>query len=230
MIDFHTHILPGIDDGSQSVEESLQMLSELKRQNVVTVAATPHYYAFRRTPAEFFERRQKAYDKLCIRRQEETPEILLGAEVLYFPGISRMEELNDFCIGNTDLLLLEMPFETWNRSVIREVKGLALSGKVRILIAHLERYYSDQPEKVWDDFLEQGIMMQANAEFFLSLMTRRKAIRLLKEGRIHVLGTDCHNMKNRRPRMDDAVKRIEKHLGTEAMDDMENFGRMILGR
>ena len=97
MIDFHSHILPGIDDGSKSVEMSLQMLRLLKAQGIDTVAATSHFYATQRSPQRFLFRRQEAWDKLRTALDADAPRILLGAEVLYFPGISHMEELPELC-------------------------------------------------------------------------------------------------------------------------------------
>ena len=230
MIDFHSHILPGIDDGSKSVEMSLQMIEALSAQGVDTICATSHFYATQRTPRRFLQRRQEAFEKLKAVLPEDAPRILLGAEVLYFPGISHMEELPALCLQGTNLLLLEMPFEAWSGYMVREVNEMARSGRFQILMAHIERYYFQQDVSVWDGFLDNGILMQSNADFFLPFGTRRKALRLLKEERIHLLGTDCHNMTSRPPRMDEAVQRIRKHLGENCLEEMESLGHYLLER
>ena len=228
MIDFHSHILPGIDDGSKSVEMSLQMLRLLKAQGIDTVAATSHFYATQRSPQRFLFRRQEAWDKLRTALDADAPRILLGAEVLYFPGISRMEELPELCMEGSNLLLLEMPFDSWSEYMIREVNELARTARFTILMAHIERYYFKQPVSVWDSFLENGILMQSNADFFLPFSTRRKALRLLREGRIHLLGSDCHNTGSRAPHMAEAAARIQKHLGEACLRDMDALGRQLL--
>ena len=228
MIDFHSHILPGIDDGSKSAEMSLQMVSALASQGVDTIAATSHFYATERTPQRFLQRRAEAYDRLKAVLPEDAPRILLGAEVLYFPGISHMDELPQLCLEGTDLLLLEMPFTAWNERMIREVDELSRSGVCRIMMAHIERYYYKQPVSVWDSFLEQDVLMQSNAEFFLSLRTRHKALKLLREGRIHLLGTDCHNMTSRAPRMAEARALIRKRLGDETLEEIDALGEALL--
>ncbi len=228
MIDFHSHILPGIDDGSKDVGMSLNMVEALKNQGVDTICATSHFYATQRTPRRFLQRRQEAYEKLKAELQEDAPRILLGAEVLFFPGISRMEELSGLCLEGTDLLLLEMPFETWTEYMVREVTELARSKCFTILLAHIERYYFKQPVSVWDSFLENDILMQSNAEFFLPFGTRHKALRLLKEGRIHLLGTDCHNMSSRAPHMDAALRQIRKHVGEDRIAEMDELGASLL--
>lgn len=228
MIDFHSHVLPGIDDGSRSVEMSLQMLEALKKQGVDTVCATSHFYATQRSPTRFLQRRSEAYEALKAALPEDAPAIQLGAEVLYFPGISHMAELPQLCLEGTKLLLLEMPFESWTEYMIREVAELARASEFKILMAHIERYYFQQPVSVWDDFLDQGILMQSNAEFFLPFSSRGKALRLLKEGRIHLLGSDCHNMTSRAPRMDEAAKRIRRRLGEETLSEIDELGRYFL--
>ena len=224
MIDFHSHILPAIDDGSSSVQESLAMIGALSRQGVDTIVSTSHFYATRRSPQEFLQRRQEAYEKVRAELPEGSPRILLGAEVLYFPGISRMEDLPSLCTQGTNILLLEMPFTAWSEHMIREVHDLAHSGCYQLLMAHIERYFFQQPLSIWDEFLEEGILMQSNADFLLNWRTRRKALRLWREGRIHLLGTDCHNMDSRAPRMDEAVRTLRKHLGEESLDEMVSLG------
>ena len=228
MIDFHSHILPGIDDGSPDVEESLKLVEELKKQRVKTVVASSHYYITERSLHRFLEKRAKAYEQLKERLPQDSPEILLGAEVLYFRGISRMESLRSLCVEGTNLLLLEMPFGSWSDYMVREVTDLAHTGTVTIMLAHIERYLTRQNAYVWDQFLADGIVMQSNADFFLPFLSRRKALRMLEDGRIHVLGSDCHNMKSRPPRMAEASWMIRDHLGKQALRAMEEFGEDLL--
>lgn len=228
MIDFHSHILPGIDDGSRDVAESLKLLKLLEAQGVDTVAATSHYYVTRRSPSEFFQRRAAAWEKLQAAYTGPL-QIRLGAEVLYFSGISRMAELPRFKLEGTPLLLLEMPFETWSSYAVREVIEMSHSAEYTLLLAHIERYYDQQKPAVWDQLLENDILMQSNADFFLPLRTRRKALRLLGEGRIHLLGSDCHNVTGRPPRMAEAAERIRRRFGDEMLSEIDALGRELLG-
>ena len=235
MIDFHSHILPGIDDGSRDISMSLGMLEELSRQGVDIVCATSHFYVSQRTPEHYLERRQEAYDSLLPVLPNNAPRILLGAEVLYFPGISRMEALPDLCLEGTNLLLLEMPFSSWQEYWIREVCDLALCGEFTLLLAHIERYYFQQPRKVWDQLLGLDILMQSNADFFLSADSRllpfrtgRRALNLLKEDRIHLLGTDAHNLTTRAPHLAEARDKILNQLGQNALDRIDRLGAELL--
>lgn len=228
MIDFHSHVLPAIDDGSQSVDESLVMLHALKSQGVDTVVATSHFYATHRSPESYLRRRNAAYETLKQVLTDDCPRVILGAEVLYFPGISRMDSLDSLCTEGTDLLLLEMPFTSWSEPMIAEVNEMASAHRVQLIMAHIERYYFKQRVSVWDEFLRRGILMQSNADFFLPFWEGRKALKLLREGRIHLLGTDCHNMRERRPRMDEAVTRIRRSLGEETAQDIDERGHRLL--
>ncbi|MBR4474063.1 MAG: capsular polysaccharide biosynthesis protein [Oscillospiraceae bacterium] len=228
MIDFHSHILPGIDDGSRDTAASLLMLNTLKNQGADTVCATSHFYATQRSVEHFLFYRQRAWQKLETALPSDAPRILLGAEVLYFPGISRMHELSKLCLEGTNILLLEMPFEPWTAHCTQEVRELARSGDVRILLAHIERYFYYQPISVWDEFLDLGILMQANAEFFLPFRTRRKALKLLEDGYIHLLGSDAHNMSSRAPRLDEARSRILRSLGEDYLVYIDSLGSSLL--
>ena len=228
MIDFHSHILPAIDDGSQSVEESLEMLRALKAQGDDTVIATSHFYATHRSPESYLQRRNAAFETLKQVLTDDCPRIILGAEVLYFPGISRISSLESLCTEGTNLLLLEMPFTSWSESMIAEVNEMARSHRVQLIMAHIERYYFKQKVSVWDEFLSRGILMQSNADFFLPFWEGRKALKLLREGRIHLLGTDCHNMTDRRPRMDEAVRRIQRTVGSETLEEIDQLGHRLL--
>jgi len=228
MIDFHSHILPKIDDGSSSVEESIRLLQELSEQGIDTVAATPHFYASRRSPQEFLDRRQHAYDALMQVMPHDLPNIYLGGEILYYPGVSRMQELDCLCLEGTNLLLLEMPFTTWSEYMLEEVLDIARSREFILLLAHIERYYFKQSREVWDALLSEDVLMQSNADFFLGFFQSRKALGLLKQERIHLLGTDCHNMNSRRPHMAEAIQTIRRHLGEAPLEEMDALGRAIL--
>ena len=235
MIDFHSHILPGIDDGSRNVKMSLGMIDTLSLQGVHTICATSHFYVTQRTPEHFLERRQEAYELLEPVLPKNSPRILLGAEVLYYPGISKLEALPELCLEGTDVLLLEMPFTEWQEYWIREVCDLALSREFTIVLAHIERYYSQQPRKVWDKLLELGVLMQVNADFFLQPDTifrfrnGSKALKLLKDGRIHLLGTDAHNLSSRPPIIAEAREVIQKELGKKALQRIDELGEELIG-
>lgn len=222
MIDFHSHVLPGMDDGSHSVEESAEMLRTLARQGVDRLALTSHFYADENGPERFLERRAAAFERLQAVLTEDMPQVYLGAEVYYFRGISRMEGLEDLRLERSAVLLLEMPFDTWPESAVREIVDLCRDGRFVVMLAHIERYLKYQKRDVWDRLLSEGAVMQVNASFFRPGLHQGKAIRMAKEGRIHVLGTDCHNMNARRPNYDEAIAQLDRRLGQAWTDRFLN--------
>lgn len=221
MTDMHAHVLPGMDDGSGSTEESLAMLRASAAQGIGRVAATPHFYAWENSPEEFLARRGKAAENLLARWTPDLPRLLLGAEVCYFEGMSRVRELDALCIEGTRLLLVEMPFAPWTERMVRELLLLHRQLGAEVLLAHMERYLRLQQKAVWTVLEEAGVLMQCNAGFFLNWRTRAKARRMLRAGRIQLLGSDCHNMRTRPPRLGDAMKLLERRemeILTEQMD------------
>ena len=230
MIDWHSHILPGMDDGSRNVKESLEMLAMQASQGVKTVIATPHFYANDETVEKFLDRRQRAFAQLQTQLPENMPEILLGAEVRYYPGISHMAELDSLRIGNSSLLLLEMPVARWTEYSVRELIELAGKSNLQIVLAHMERYLKWQKQILWERLREYGILMQVNAAFITSIKWKHKAMAMLTEGSIHFVGSDCHNLTSRSPKLEEAFSLIQKKLGDEFVSQMHEYGYAVLAK
>lgn len=202
MIDFHTHILPDVDDGSQSIRESVSLLREEGRMGIQAVVMTPHFYAHQQSPAAFLKEREWAWKKLAPYLWKELPDVFLGAEVQYFEGICHVEDMHRLRIETTPYLLVEMPFSRWTDRMIEDVLELQQREDIQVVLAHIERYMAYQPARVWKLLRERGILMQANVAFFENWKTRGRAMTMLKNGEIQLLGSDCHNMKGRRPNWD----------------------------
>lgn len=227
MIDLHTHLLPQMDDGSKSIEESRQLLQMLSEQNVTTAVASPHFYANEEPIEAFLERRQRSYDALQAGENPSLP-LLLGAEVLYYNSISKLDGLKQLCIGDSKLLLLEMPIMRWTEYTVRELLELSRRSDIKIVLAHVERYLHLQPSALWDQLLENEMLMQVNASFFVRMRTRRVGLNLIREQKVHFLGSDCHDLKDRRPRMDYAAACITKAFGNEYLQQMSDFASEML--
>lgn len=220
MIDFHTHILPGIDDGSASPEESVQMLRALVQQGVDTVVATPHFSALKQTPVEFVEQRAQAY--AAIPQEEGLPRILLGAEVAYFNSMSRCEALSLLQAGNSGLLLIEMPFGAWSDRMIDDICAIEMQLGLTPVLAHVERYARKDQFPRYQALLQDQVLIQCNAQFFLKGLEKRRALKMLASGQIQFLGSDCHNMTHRAPNIGDAVTQIRKKLGDAGVQYLSN--------
>lgn len=224
MIDLHSHILPGIDDGSRSPEMTRGMLAIMEKQGVEKVVATPHFLADYLTPKKFLQLRQEAYERL------DCPEnIILGAEVAFMDGMSRWEELPQLQIGNSGLILIEMPFNSWSHRAVEEVCGLREQTGLTPVLAHVERYRKrDQLPGYLDELRARGVLFQSNAEAFLSLTQRRWVLEQVKLKNVRFLGSDAHNLTTRAPRLQEAAAVIDKKLGKGVVDALTNYAKKKL--
>ena len=228
--DLHSHILPGIDDGSASLEESAALITMLKEQNVPWVAATPHFYPHRDHPDRFLQRREKAAEELksYLGEDGQTLPVILGAEVYYYSGMSDSEALKLLTYGSSPYLLVEMPMGPWTDAMFRELIQIREKQGLIPVIAHMDRYIGPLRKHGIPARLEKlPVLVQANASFFLERSTRSLALRMLKKGQIQLLGSDCHNVKYRAPRLGEAVEVIRRKLGESALVTLEKNAKKI---
>lgn len=229
--DFHTHVLPGMDDGSASVSESIAMLREAFRQGITRVVATPHFYPQKDSPASFLRRRQEAEDRLReqMARESDLPSLSVGAEVYFFPGMSNSDTLSQLTIPENGYIMLEMPHSVWSEYMYQEIMGIHEKQGLTPIVAHVDRYI--RPFRTYGiprRLEDLPVLVQANAEFFLNRATAPLALRLLKADRIHLLGSDCHNLTDRVPNLGKASQVIARRLGEEALDRIGRYEQVVL--
>lgn len=229
--DFHSHVLPGIDDGSASLEESIAMLRMASEQGIRHVIATPHFYPRHDSPERFLARRDRAEAMLReeMEKYDDLPKLSVGAEVYFFHGISESDEIQALTIDKTGCILLEMQGSPWTDSMYHEMEEIRAKQGLMPLIAHVDRYIGPMRTYGIPDRLAQlPVMVQANASFFLRTATRGMAMRLLRNKQIHLLGSDCHNLTDRKPNLGFAVSAIEKKLGSDTISWVENNETYVL--
>ena len=229
LIDLHTHILPEIDDGSRSVEMSLKLLQMEQKQKAGTVVLTPHFYPWRDQPDHFFEKREHAWARLQAELPQETPRLHRGAEFAWFDGISHTREVLDFRITGTDLLLVEMPFVKWTNHTVDEVLRLNEIPHLQVVLAHVDRYFKLSSKELLERLMDEGVIFQFNAEAFLSWNTRRKVMKLIREMDGFFLGSDCHNLTSRPPRIGEAMKVLQEKGGREAVHKLRETEDYFFG-
>lgn len=222
-----------MDDGSKSCEMSLEMLKTSYDYGIETMVATPHFYIKQNTAERFIERRSSAYESLTKHISasgEKVPDIILGAEVYFFRGIAHYGDIDKLKIENTDHLLLEMPFEQWNARILDEVEAIKEETGITPVIAHLDRYldYQKGTDNV-ERLVNMGFPIQMNSEFINGFFTRRKAIEMITDGTVSVLGSDCHNMDKRRPDLGKSLQIIEKKCGRDTVDNIYKESKKLLG-
>lgn len=227
--DLHGHFLPGMDDGSASVSESISMLELAAGQGVRQMFATPHYYSVE-TVDQFLSRRAQSMELLqqaMAGSQDRLPRILPGAEVCYRPGIGNAESLEKLCLGNSKYILLELPFEPWNPGLFRDISSIANVRGLIPVIAHVERYLHMQEKKYIRRLFEQDVVFQMNASALLRWPSRLAAKGLVQSGNVHLLGSDCHNMTTRKPNMGPAMDYLQKAKMEQFLREAADFSMEI---
>ena len=230
MIDLHAHILPDFDDGAKSVEESLEMLRESKRQGVDKIVSTSHCYPKREGSIRGFIEDRNECLKVLSRAVEETgeelPQIYAGCELNICRDFTEDDGLKELCIEGTDYLLLEMPYEPWTEKVIEVVYKTTLKG-IRPVMAHIDRFLY-QKQEMLNSLFELDVLYQVNAEAFLDKRMIKQISELFSMGCAHFIGTDMHNLTSRKPTMDEAKTRILKTLGEDYWKYLETNNSLLL--
>lgn len=235
MTDLHTHILPGMDDGAKTVEESLTMLRTEYSQGVDTVVLTPHFYRDRENPQRFLQRRKDAvialgqYVKAMPKEErDKLPRMVLGAEVAWWPTIAEWDELPEMCVGETKNLLLELPFTPWNDKMIQQLYEFYGKTGITPVIAHLERYVKIQRTEHIDEILRLGVPVQVSAEVLLKPLARRSVLKMLRQGQAQIVASDCHNCTTRAPNLGAAMKVLGSKLDESQVDSILRYANDLI--
>ena len=225
MTDLHTHILPGIDDGAKTIEESISLLQAEVSDSVTTVALTPHFNLSSAEQPEFLEQRAKAFRILnkAVHKHKLPVNLILGAEVAFSTELLDYD-LDSLCFEGTKTLLIELPLLQYHSFTHEIFYRLQLNGYTP-LIAHAERYsYLIRDTDLLEKLVRSGTQVQINAGAMLRMgRTRRKLLKMISADLIHVIATDTHSVSMRPPRLASAVKVVEKKLGTETAKRLVNF-------
>ncbi len=203
MTDIHCHVLPGVDDGSEDMDESLEMLRIAEKSGIDRMILTPHYKASHHNASP--ETLRKRMEELQSEAAEEgiEVELALGNEVMYFSELGeRYDEGKILTLNGTDRLLVEFhPTADYMyvRNAIDDVIGMGFTP----ILAHVERVECmvADPERVYE-LRSMGCEIQMNAADYMGVMGRnvRKFLQeLLDEEAIDYLGTDAHDCRKRIP-------------------------------
>ncbi len=187
-LDYHAHILPGCDHGSDGLATSLKQVEMAASAGVKTICATPHFYPHKESVESFLRRRKKTAGLLLRELPENAPLIQLGAEVLICDGMERLDGLNRLCREGTNELLLEMPFYAWPESIWDTLYLLCDLADIQIVLAHAERYPAENIEKL----ICESVPLQLNAECLTKPLKRKRYLEWIENGYVKYLGSDIH--------------------------------------
>ena len=231
MIDIHSHIVPGIDDGADTIETSLRMLKIAEDDGIKTIFATPHYYRGR------FETDQNEVkgliDELNIRAREQNIniEILQGHEVYLDREILNLYREDKIkTLNNSRYLLIELPFDRLPDYALDMIYELRLLGVVPV-IAHPERYmyFIKKPWEI-NKFIDEGCLFQLNGGSITGLFGKeiqKTSETFLKHGIISFIGSDAHTTNKRRPELKKFFDIIEKNYGELKRTLLNNVEKVI---
>lgn len=207
MIDIHTHILPGMDDGPRTVEESLAMLRLELAQGVTGICLTPHFYPRDETPEKFLVRRAEAWERLGEKLDDDLrSRIRLGAEVHYDPEIPNMD-VRQLTLGDSDYLLLEMPYQYYPAYAEQVVIRLLEMGLTPVL-AHVERFgYFRKEPALLKRLIDLGALGQVGADALFDRADKGFARACLAGNMAQFVASDAHNMTTRKPDLD-VIRRL----------------------
>lgn len=233
-IDFHSHILPNMDDGAESADESLKMLKMLIRSGVEKVVLTPHFYRRKEDINSFLRRREKAFSVLseAAAGLKNCPELILGAEVYFYPSLSSDEDFHKLCVGDSDYVLVELPFEQFHDNFFRSYSKFMNNCEQKVLLAHIERYFSFgntvQDIVRLSEYGDALWQMNCSSVAEAGVFSRRHLLDMISRGVISALGTDAHDVSHRAPLFDKAEKIIVSKCGKVAFDNICRHSEMIL--
>ncbi len=220
MIDFHSHILPKVDDGSKSYEETKQLLVEAKEVGFDKIISTSHYAQDCFEVPEY--KRKDIIDQLNL--EEDVPEIILGSEIfLTFNVLELLQEYKASPINKTNYILFELPLREHFVN-LRDVLNRLKEEDYRLILAHPERYAVVQKNfKMLYELKEMGVLFQSNYASILGiygLNAKLTVKKMLKNNLVDFLGSDVHRAGSIYPKIPLAIEKISKIVSEDYLDDL----------
>lgn len=224
MIDLHSHILYGIDDGATDMQMTLEMLKIAEKDGITTMVATPHYIvgANQYDQDDLKRRYHEVVD--CIKRNSINIELLLGNE-LYLDEyiLESLEQDECYSMGGTRYVLLELPMlgiPIYTEKVFYDL----INKKYKPILAHPERYIPVQEDpNILIDYINMGCIIQVNSSSINGISggkSRETARLLLENNMAHLIATDCHSNGRRQPQLSMAYMQVVSWIGKEKSNNL----------
>ena len=220
MIDIHNHLIPAVDDGCQTVHDSLSLLKEAEKENITDIIITPHYmhnglyHCFKQEIVRQLDALKKAYDG-SIRLHP-------GNELYIHPELPGLLEQDKVCtLADSDYILVEFPFEQYRERYDEILYELSLDQ--RVIIAHPERYtYVQKDPNFCLRWLKEGYLLQCNQSSLFNRKTKKTLEIMLKHHFVSFIASDAHH-KERPLTLQDAYNRVSILLGKEEADQLFTY-------
>jgi Capsular polysaccharide biosynthesis protein len=179
MIDFHTHVLPNIDDGARDIAEANGMLELLNEQKLTHVICTPHFDPSRMPLQEFVEKRVNSISQI----NSSIISLIPASETMLHPYLFHYPDISELCIENTNFLLIELPCsKKWDEGIYKTIERLILYYDITPIIAHIERYPEViRNKKTIRRFIKMGCLIQLNTTSILDKKSAKTAFQFIKK-------------------------------------------------
>ncbi len=220
MVDIHCHILYGIDDGPKSLEQSMELVRELQKKGIEKIIATPHFIS----GDDYIPTAEEIRDKVRLLQEEIDKEEI---KLKIYPGmevyashdtIERLKNNEILSLNDSKYILIEFPFETIPKYMSDRLFSMQLEGFTPI-IAHPERYCLEyRKSKLLKELVDKGVLLQINSESIIGAYGKRAkkaAYELLKDGMVHIVGTDSHSLNRILSDKKEIKKKISDLCGFE---------------
>ena len=224
MIDIHCHILPEVDDGSRSLNESIEMAMIAKEQGITKIVNTSHYHPdFRYKKGEELLKELEDFNNVLKENMIDI-EVLIGNEIYYTKDlIKEIDELDFYTLNNSRYILIELPPTNFPKDLCNIVYELKEKNYIPVF-AHVERYreVQENPELIYE-VINAGAIIQVNSHSILGKSGKelqKVCNTLLNRNMVHVVGTDAHSSKRRTPIFLDAYKYVSVKYSKEMADDL----------
>lgn len=217
MIDIHTHILPGLDDGAETWEDTMNMARAAASEGITTIIATPHHAngKYDNIASEVVEHTNLANEQLIAAGIPIT--ILPGQEIrMHFDFLEAWHRTELLPLANSNYLLLEMPSACIPHEIFELIHELKIM-KLKPIIAHPERNAEimKNPERLVE-LIDRGAYTQVTSHSLLGGFGKRiekLAWSLCKDGLIHIVASDAHHVDRRGFRLREAYNMVSERMG-----------------
>lgn len=228
MVDFHSHILPDIDDGSKDYDESTRLLIEAKQAGFTKIVSTSHYAVDCFEVPEY--KRKKLIDDL--KQEKESLDIILGSEIfLTYNIVDLLKEYKASTINGTNYILIELPLRN-SFPNLKDFLNKLRDNDYKLILAHPERYSIIHKNfNLLYDLKELGVIFQSNYGSILGIYggaTKRTVKRMFKENLISLLGSDVHRENSIYPKIPKAIEKIKKIISEEDFKKLSNDNAEIV--
>ena len=223
MIDIHSHLIYGVDDGTKTKEESIEILKNLRENNITDIILTPHYIAETRYVSSKIDNINILKD---IKKELELNNIdinvYLGNEIYIDRDILKLIKENKICtLNNTEYVLIELPMSGVYPDYYDIINNLINEG-CKVILAHPERYTTFQKDfnKILE-LNELGVLFQCNYGSILGEYGHeaKKCMKyLLKNKLVSFMGTDIHKNKDNYSYINKSIKKMSKYLSKEEIE------------